>query len=317
MNVLFFGTPDFAVPPLEALLAMPNARVGAVITQPDKPAGRGGVITPPPVKRVAMARGIPVFQPHSLKREFSTLQADLTDLGPFDIGVVVAFGQLLPVDVLEFPRHGCVNIHASLLPRWRGAAPIQRAIEAGDNETGICLMQMEAGLDTGPVFSTAKTAISPTDTAQTLHDRLASMGANLLVRDLENIVSGSRVAAPQPSDGVTYAAKITPHDCQIDWTKSAQEITRKIRAFSPHPGTFSMWEGRRIKIFAAREIKSSPPVTPLPPGTVISAAGGEITIQSGDHVIALDDLQLEGKKRMSAEEFLRGRSLVPGQRLGN
>lgn len=315
MNVLFFGTPTFSVPTLERLIGAQGVAVKAVITQPDRPSGRGAIVTPPPIKRVALEHGIPVFQPHSLKKEFASIKESLATLGPFDIGVVVAFGQILPRDVLSFPRIGCVNIHASLLPRWRGAAPIQRAIESGDPETGVCLMQMDEGLDTGHVYTRAHTPITETDTVATLHDRLALLGGELLVQNLWRIVDGSLPACPQESQGVTYAAKITTEECAIDWSNPASKIARKIRAFSPHPGCFTTWHDRRMKVLRAHEIVATEHGA-HPPGSVIPSAHNELRIQCGTNLLGLDEIQLEGKKKMSAEEFLRGRAIPAGSRLG-
>ena len=313
ITVLFFGTPHFSVPTLDALSCQPGIRVGAVITQPDKASGRGGEIQPSPVKKRALELGIPVFQPKSLRKEFSSLKESLAELGPFDIGVVIAFGQILPEEVLDFPVHGCVNIHASLLPRWRGAAPIHRAIEAGDRETGVCLMKMDIGLDTGAVYSSIVLPITSTDTTPMLHDRLSHDGAQLLIKDLSSIVSGTLEAVPQPSIDITYANKITTAECRIDWTRSAEEITRAIRAFSPHPGSFTGWQGKRLKVLQARTASSE---SSLPPGTVLASPAGHLVIQcGGGTALRLDEVQLEGKKRMMAADFLRGISIPTGSLL--
>ncbi len=316
ITTLFFGTPQFAAPTLQALLDSPHVRVAAVITQPDRPSGRGAVMTPPPVKLLAEQRGIPVFQPLSIRKEFSTLRESLKALGPIDIGVVVAFGQILPVEVLEYPSHGCINIHASLLPRWRGAAPIQRAIEAGDSETGVCLMKMDAGLDTGAVFSRATTHITEDDTAQTLQDRLSGIGAELLLKDLDAIMAGVLHPVPQPTEGVTYAKKITSAESSIVWTRSAAHLANQIRAFNPHPGSHTTWQGRRLKILCARETTLVSPES-HPPGTVVKASSEDILIQCGMGVLRVEELQLEGKKRMTTAEFMRGATLSSGTRLGD
>lgn len=310
--VLFFGTPQFSVPTLEALVRQDGIRVGAVITQPDRAAGRGGQIQASPIKQKALELGIPVFQPTSLRKEFTTLKVALEELGPFDVGVVIAFGQILPQEVLNFPRHGCVNIHASLLPRWRGAAPIHRAIEAGDPATGVCLMKMDIGLDTGPVYSALTVPILPTDTTQTLHDRLSHDGAALLAQDLPEILEGSRPATPQPSEGVTYATKITTAECKIDWSKNAEEIARSIRAFSPHPGSFTELQSKRLKILKARATVSNSSSTA---GTVLTSTAEQFNVQCGHGTsLLVDEVQLEGKKRMSIGDFLRGVSIPPGTR---
>lgn len=312
MNVLFFGTPSFSVPCLQALLEMPGVCVKAVVTQPDRPAGRGGELRASPVKELAVARGIPVLQPTSLKKELAAFKAEADGFGPFDVGVVIAFGQILPKAVLELPRAGCINVHASLLPRWRGAAPIQRAIEAGDRETGVCLMQMDEGLDTGGVFSRATTPISESDTAQTLHDKLSTLGASLLQHDLAAIAQGSLAAAPQEQEGVTYAHKIEASEGLVDWSFPAAQIARRVRALSPHPGCYTFWRGQRMKILfvSARDSAGS---GREPPGTVLAASGGAITVSCGTGAVSISQLQLAGKRQMSAEEFLRGTAVSPGE----
>ncbi len=316
MNIIFFGTPDFSVPTLQALSQMPGTRIGAVITQPDKPSGRGGEVRSPPVKTAALELGIPVFQPHSLRKEFDSLRSKLEQYGPFDVGVVIAFGQILPRDVLNFPAKGCINIHASLLPRWRGAAPIQRAIEAGDDRTGVCLMSMDEGLDTGPVFSCAEVPISAEETARSLHDTLATVGASLLVKDLPVILSGVMQASPQPLQGVTYASKVSGDECKIDWSKSASVVKRAVQAFSPHPGAFTVWQGKRLKVFKTREV-SRATGSERPPGTILESSGDLLIVQCGERShLALEEIQVEGKKRMSIRDFLRGSAIPTGSCLG-
>ncbi len=310
MNVLFFGTPQFSVAALSALLAIPSVKVTAVVTQPDRPAGRGGKITASPVKELALQSGLPVLQPNSLKRELPHILEQLKELEPFDVGVVIAFGQILPREVLQLPRCGCINIHASLLPRWRGAAPIQRAIAAGDSETGVCLMQMDEGLDTGNVFCERRVPIKPHDTTATLHDTLARAGAELLAAELEAIVTGALHATPQPTEGVTYAAKITTEECKLDWKKHADELSLLIRAFTPYPGCFSFWRGKRLKVHYARPIASA---SAAEPGTVTVASGGRLEVRCGTGTLAIQELQLEGKKRMTTDEFLRGTGLTEGE----
>ena len=317
MNVLFFGTPDFSVPTLQALIDAPDISVGAVLTQPDRPSGRGGKITMSPVKQLALAHSIPVFQPASLRKEFESLRGDLAQHGPFDIGVVIAFGQILPKDVLDFPLHGCVNIHASLLPRWRGAAPIQRAIEAGDSETGVCLMKMDVGLDTGAVYAEHRLPIESGDTGATLHDKLAKLGASSLVQALSHIASGALNAVPQPQEGITYASKITTEECRISWHHPARDIALSIRAFSPWPGCFTTWREKRLKILFASESRRSYPHTTTP-GTIVYAQGDRLEIACFQgSAICVNDIQLEGKKRMSVEEFLRGAAFPEGEVIGS
>jgi methionyl-tRNA formyltransferase len=306
IKVLFFGTPTFSVPTLEALYAAPGIQVAAVITQPDKPVGRGGIITPPPIKICAEFHGTPVFQPTSIKKEFTSLKEHLDPLGPFDLGVVIAFGQILPEEVLNFPKAGCVNIHASILPRWRGAAPIQRAIEAGDRETGVCLMQMDIGLDTGAVFSEQRVPITDRDTSSSMHDVLAQAGANLLTRDILQIVNGALSPTPQSDVGVTYAKKVLSDEVKIDWT---------IRAFCPFPGCFTSLNGKRLKILNAHPVESEQSISE-DPGAIIQALSDTLTVKCGNGAIRVVELQLEGKKKMTASEFLRGSNLGVGTVLG-
>ncbi len=316
ISIVFFGTPSFAVPTLEALTEQSNVQVRAVITQPDRPAGRGGILTAPPVKDFALRKNIAVFQPNSIRKEFSSLQAQLDELGPFDLGVVVAFGQILPHEVLTWPRHGCVNIHASLLPRWRGAAPIQRAIEAGDRETGVCIMQMDVGLDTGAVFASSTTPISDSDTTPILHDRLSVLGAQLLMAHLSQIAHGALLASPQPDEGVLYAKKITSDECVISWSQSARDLSRKVRAFTPHPGCFTTWQGRRFKVLLAHEAQAHPSdIRNAPPGIVVRSSPETLVVQCGDGLLSLDEVQLEGKRRMAISEFLRGSQIPAGMTL--
>ncbi len=312
MKVIFFGTPIFAVPALETLYCLPGVEMSAVVTQPDKPAGRGGKVQAPPVKELALRHGTPIFQPHSLRKELPCMRDSLSACGPFDIGVVVAFGQILPREVLEMPRCGCVNIHASILPRWRGAAPIQRAIQAGDEETGVCLMRMEEGLDTGPVFACERTPIYPSDTGGSLHDRLSRLGAQLLKRDIGPIVDGTLKPIVQPEEGVTYAQKISGQECRIDWSAPASEVARSIRAFSPHPGCFSLLRDKRLKVLEARSVAA---LHAAAPGTLVTTSSERLEVACGEGLLRINEVQLEGKKRMSSEEFLRGVALSPGERL--
>jgi len=242
------------------------------------------------------------------------MRSELEALGPFDLGVVIAFGQILPPEVLAFPKAGCVNIHASLLPRWRGAAPIQRAIESGDDETGVCLMQMDAGLDTGKVFSRVHTPLLQTDTYETVHNRLSHIGADLLVRDIHSIVKGELPATPQLREGVTYAKKITADETRIDWSRTATDIHRKIRALAPAPGCYCMLDGKRLKILKAQLLENSG-YTGSCPGTITQALSDTLTVQCGAGALRLEEVQLEGKKRMLVDEFLRGSQIVSGTQL--
>lgn len=308
-RIVFMGTPDFAVPTLRALLAADEYDVVGVVTQPDRPAGRGRVLQAPPVKQVAQGAGVPLIQPPTLRRPeaFAQLQAWQPDLI-----VVAAFGQILRQNVLDLPTHGCINVHASLLPRWRGAAPIQAAIRAGDAETGITIMLMDAGLDTGPVLAQRSIPIEPRETAQTLHDRLAALGAALLLETLPGYLTGSLRPRPQPDDEtpVTYAPQIKKEDGAIDWTRSAEEIDRLVRAFTPWPGTFTHWDGQRLKIIAGE-----PAAGNTPPGHVIPYQDG-IAIGTGAGLFVPSRLQLAGRRAVSAAEFLRGFPAILGATLG-
>lgn len=310
-TILFFGTPQFSVPTLQGLISAQQYRIGAVITQPDRPAGRGRTLTPPPIKTLALRHDIPVFQPKSLKKEFGALRTSLDAIGPFDIGVVIAFGQILPLDVLSYPKKGCINIHASILPRWRGAAPIHRAIAAGDEETGVCLMQMDEGLDTGPVYSCEKTRISPETTTLDLQNTLATMGCELLLRDLPSITSGALIAKPQNEEGITYAHKVSSSEALIDWSESSATISNRIRAFTPIPGCFTYLGEKRIKIMKARRIQSST-VEEKKPGTVLESTNGQLIVSCGDGALAIERVKPEGKKEMEISEFLRGTTVTPG-----
>ena len=288
------GTPAFSVPVLEALLEGGH-EVVAVYTQPPRPAGRGKKPRSGPVQARAEELGLTVRHPVSLKGEAA--QSEFAALGA-DVAVVVAYGLILPQAVLDAPAHGCLNIHASLLPRWRGAAPIQRAIMAGDNETGVCVMQMDAGLDTGAVLLCEATPIAPNDTSASLHDRLSRMGAALIVQALARL--DSLVPVPQPAAGVTYAKKIEKAEARIDWTRSAGEVDRQIRGLSPFPGAWCMMAGERVKLLASRVMPDQGA-----PGQVLRG----LVVACGEGAIEIDRAQRPGKRAMGAEDFLRGFSL--------
>ena len=313
MNVIFFGTPQFSVPSLTTLLAVPNVSIRAVVTQPDRAAGRGDKIQSSPIKQLALQHQITVLQPTSLKKELPLFLESLQELGPFDVGVVIAFGQILPKAVLDLPQHGCINIHASLLPRWRGAAPIQRAILSGDHETGVCLMRMDEGLDTGAIYSRQSVPILATDTCQTIHDSLADIGAKLLCSDLNAIIEGRSTPVEQPNIGITYANKIAASEGLINWSTSSREIALTVRAFSPRPGCFTFWRGERLKILLAHESTFSSE-TIATPGSVISIHGGYLEVACGSGSLLIEQLQVAGKRQMSTAEFLRGTVLSPGER---
>ena len=302
MRLVFAGTPRFAVPALEALAAAGH-ELAAVLTQPDRPAGRGLAAAAGPVKQVAQRRGVPVLQPPTLKD--AAVQARLADLAP-DALVVAAYGLILPQAVLDIPRLGALNIHASLLPRWRGAAPIERALLAGDPVTGVCIMQMDAGLDTGPVLLRDELPIASEDTAGTLHDKLAALGARLIVAAL---ASGALRPTPQPTEGVTYAAKIEKHETRLEWSRSANEVERQVRAFNPAPGAGARMRGAELKLWRATVVEARGA-----PGAVLAAGADGISVACGDGALRLEELQRAGGRRLPAAAFLRGFPLAPGDR---
>ncbi|MFZ8886423.1 MAG: methionyl-tRNA formyltransferase [Steroidobacteraceae bacterium] len=309
LSIVFAGTPDFAVPALEAI-AGSRHRVVAVYTQPDRPAGRGLKLLASPVKRRAGELGLPVFQPTTLRDEGAA--GALAALAP-DVLVVVAYGLILPQAILDVPRLGCLNIHASLLPRWRGAAPIQRAILAGDAETGVTIMGMEAGLDTGPMLLREAEPIGPEESAGRLHDRLAQRGAKLIVAALDQLEHGEARFTPQPTEGVTYAAKLDKSEAILDWTLSALDLARRVRAFDPWPVAETTLEGRQLRIWAARPVEAS--TGDARPGTILRAGGAGIEVACGQGVLNLERVQLAGGKPLPAGDFVRGRALT-GRVLG-
>ena len=299
------GTPDFAVPALAAL-AEAGHEIAAVYSQPPRPAGRGHKTRPSPVQAFAEARGWPVHTPRSLKGEAA--QAAFAELG-LDAAVVVAYGLILPPAVLAAPRLGCLNVHASLLPRWRGAAPIQRAILAGDAETGVTIMHMDEGLDTGPLLLAERVPIGPETTAAGLHDILAALGARLIVEALDGLAGGRLAARPQPAEGVTYAAKLSRAESALDWRRPAAELERQVRAFAPWPGATMEMSGETLKVLAAEPVER---VSEAAPGTVLD---GSLTVACGAGALRVTRLQRAGKAAMDAEAFLRGFALAPGTRL--
>ena len=310
LRILFAGTPDFAAASLAALLDSEH-EVIAVHTQPDRPAGRGRKLQMSPVKALALEHALPVHQPESLKRDPDAV-AHLRSLGA-DLMVVVAYGLLLPPAVLEAPRLGCVNVHASLLPRWRGAAPIQRAILAGDRDTGICIMRMEAGLDTGPVFHRVATAIGEHETGGDLHDRLAELGARALIETLPGIADGSREPQPQDDRLATYAHKLTKEEAVIDWTWPAAAIERQVRAFNPWPVAQTSLEDAVLRVWDAEAEPQS--AHSVAPGRVVQADRAGIRVATGEGLLRITRLQPAGKKPMSAGDYLNARHL-DGTQLG-
>ena len=309
MNLVFAGTPAFAVPALKALVEAGHV-LRAVYTQPDRPAGRGRRVGESAVKQAARELELPVRQPARL----DTAAADeLRGLAP-DAMIVVAYGQLLSPAVLAIPRLGCINVHASLLPRWRGAAPIARAIEAGDAVTGVSIMQMEAGLDTGPVWATAETAITDTDTAATLHDRLSVLGARLLVDTLARLTHGDVAAQIQDDARACYAKKLRKEEAIIDWSQPAAVLHRRIRAFLPRPVACTTFRGKLLRLWGVDPLESTP--TTSAPGTLIAVEADGIRVATGAGALNLTQLQLEGGKVLSAREFANGQRPTVGERLG-
>ncbi|MET0230166.1 MAG: methionyl-tRNA formyltransferase [Rhodanobacteraceae bacterium] len=301
LRLVFAGTPEFAVPCLDACLAAP-AEVVAVYTQPDRPAGRGRKRTPSPVKQRALAANIPVEQPETLKDPDA--QRRLADYAP-DLVIVVAYGLILPKKVLAIPRLGCWNVHASLLPRWRGAAPIQRAILAGDSQSGVDLMQMEAGLDTGPVLIERRTPISRDDTGGTLHDRLATLGADALREGLERLGRGETLEAhAQSADGIAYAHKIEKSEARLDWNEPASVLERKVRAFDPWPAAEAELWNERVRIWSAEAIDAR---TDQPPGTIVATGRDAIDIATGKGLLRILEVQREGGRRISVRDWQNSR----------
>lgn len=310
MRIIFAGTPDFAATTLAALLTT-NHEICAVYSQPDRPAGRGRKLTASPVKQLALAHNIPVEQPLNFKAE-----AERQQLASYqaDLMIVVAYGLLLPQSVLDIPRLGCINVHASLLPRWRGAAPIQRAILAGDSKTGICIMQMEAGLDTGPVIKCAEIAIDTVDTAVTLHDKLADLGAATLLETLANIETLQQNAIPQNDADSCYAAKLLKTEATIDWSQSAIQIERQIRAFNAWPVAQTQWQDKVLRIWHAAALSDT--AANATPGTILQVDRQGIDVATGAGQLRLLTLQAPGKKALSVNDFLNAHPLQAGEQLG-
>ena len=304
MRVIFAGTPDFAASALAAVIEAGH-EILVVLTQPDRPKGRGMKLTPSPVKTLALQHELPVWQPENLKD--MAIQQQLRDLQA-DVMVVAAYGLLLPAAVLNIPQHGCLNIHASLLPRWRGAAPIQRAIEAGDAESGVCIMQMDVGLDTGDVLLSRSTPITEVTTAAQLHDDLAVIGAQAIVEALAKLPE--LTAIPQPEAGVTYAQKLSKADAEIDWALGAKQIHAKIRALNPVPGAWSSLNEQVIKIWASKVLEQS---SDAAIGSIVAADKQGIAVQTGAGVILITELQASGSKRMAAAAFVAGHADLMGQ----
>ena len=314
MRIAFAGTPDFAVPALKAVLGSSHTVVG-VLTQPDRPKGRGRQIAASPVKEAALAHGLPISQPQTLKDEAG--RADLASWEP-DALVVVAYGLILPRAALTLPRLGCLNIHASLLPRWRGAAPIQRAVLAGDSVSGVTIMLMDVGLDTGPMLLKKEVPIGRTDTGGSLHDRLATVGASAVLEALDGYSQGTLVPVPQPAEGVTYAAKIEKAEALIDWSRDALAIERQVRAFNPWPVAETRMEGEQLRVYEAIAEEGAS-AGAGESGTIVAVRDDAVVVQCGSGRLGLRQLQRPGRRAVSAGDFARGGAGGPqlvGKRLG-
>lgn len=308
LKVIFAGTPEFALPMLEALFESPH-EICAVFTQPDRPAGRGQKMHSSPIKQFAVEKHLPIFQPNTLRDP--VIQQQIAELQA-DVMIVVAYGLILPAVILAMPKYGCINVHASLLPRWRGAAPIQRAILAGDTETGISIMQMDAGLDTGPVYERRACEILTTDTASLVHDKLTQIGSESLMHCLEKIQNGTAHTIPQINEYATYATKLNKTEADIQWQQSAQEIDRMIRAFNPWPIAYSTLDDQHIRIWSATPLNTE---TNASPGTLIQKNKDEIIVATGKGDLRLNYLQLPGGKSLATKDLLNAHAALfaPGQ----
>lgn len=306
MRAVFMGTPDIAAEVLKSLL-LSRHEIVAVVTQPDRPKGRGRELTKSPVKLVAEEHGIPVLQPEKVKAPEAV--AELKALAP-EVILVVAFGQILSKEILELPKYGCINVHASLLPEYRGAAPIQWAVIDGKEKTGITIMRMDEGIDTGDMICREEIAITAEETGGSLHDKLAAVGGPLLLRALEQIEDGTAVYTPQNQETYTYAKMLRKDMGRIDFTKSAEELERLIRGLNPWPSAFTRWQGKTLKLWSASV--SYERFEACPCGTLVSVKNGMLWIMTGNGILQVRELQPEGKRRMTTEEFLRGYPLTPG-----
>jgi len=308
-RLLFMGTPHFALPSLQALIEK-GYPIIAVVTQPDKPQGRGRKVLPPPVKELAMKYGIPVLQPERVRE--SSFLLEFSHLKP-DMVVLVSFGQILPPEIIHKPPYGCINVHPSLLPRHRGPAPINWTLIEGDEKTGVTIMMMDEGVDTGPVLLQEETHVAPDETYDLLHDRLAEMGARLLVEAIELMGAGKITPKPQVNEGATYARRLTKEDALIDWNRGSKEIVRKIRGMSSVPGAFTYLKGRILKIYQASYRLDN---ASLAPGTIGEPGKEGLPVRALDGEVYLKEVQFEGKRRLPIQEFLRGYRFTPGERVG-
>lgn len=303
LRIIFAGTPEFAATALQALLESEH-QVVAVLTQPDRPSGRGKKLSVGPVKALALSHQIPVLQPLNLRDNNIARQLDEQTA---DVMVVVAYGLLIPPAVLTLPRYGCINVHGSLLPRWRGAAPIQRAIEAGDAQTGVGIMQMEVGLDTGPVLLERRTPVTPEDTGASVHDRLAALGASALMEALADLPALQASATVQPQDGITYAHKLSKDDALLDWGDEPLRQVNRVRAFNPWPVAWTYYGGEPLKVWAAQVLLEPASADGLVLGTILKVATEGLTVATGSGAVLLTELQLPGKRAMAVADLLRGR----------
>lgn len=313
-KVIFFGTPGFSASILEKILTFDFIKIIAVVTQEDRPTGRGKQLTPPQVKSFAEKHNIPVIQPKSIRKELNIFRDKLAALGQIDLGIVVAFGQIIPESVLKIPINGCINIHTSILPRWRGAAPIQRAIMEGDLETGVCLMSMDAGLDTGGVYAEKRVKIEEQTTFDELQEILLRKSHELLEENLRSILNCEINPKPQSQDGITYATKISNSECLIDFNKPADKVHNHIRGLSSIPGAYTFINGKRLKVFKSHVIDRSSGFKS--PGEITFLDNRTLRVQCNPGEISIDEVQLEGKKRNKIDEFLRGMSLGIDVKLG-
>ena len=312
LKILYMGTPEFAVPPLTSLIKDTQYKVVGVFTKPDARAGRGKKMRFSPVKEVALQNNIPVFQPNSIKKQWDETVSFLSTLDEIDVGVVCAYGQILPEKMLNLPKHGCINIHASLLPKWRGAAPIHRAILHGDTTSGITLMQMDKGLDTGDWYLKEEVDITEETTTGELHDALSLAGATLLTNNLLNITTGKLKSIAQEDKHASYAKKIDKAEGKIDWNLEPRALCRHIHAMSPFPGAFSHYNGKRVKIFRVTAANPFHDKALLPPGTIYHTDSTNLDVCCHNGVISLQELQLEGKSKLSIRDFLAGSSFQTG-----
>ncbi|GAB4123078.1 MAG: methionyl-tRNA formyltransferase [Acidobacteriota bacterium] len=313
IRVVFLGTPEFALPTLQALLDCPDVELAGVITQPDRPAGRGRRLTPPPVKEAAVNAGVPVWQFERIRRNPEALEV-LEQLHP-DVGVVVAFGQILPPDFFGKPPHGMLNVHASILPKYRGAAPIVHALLNGERETGVSIMKIDAGMDTGGVLKVLRVPIEVETTAGELEATLSRRGAELLVEVLPDYIEGRLVPVPQDPEGASHAPMIRHDDARVDWSRSAWEIHNRIRAMNPNPGAYCYWRGQELKLWRSFP---GPEVADLPehaqPGRIVIARDGQLGVLCGDgRLVTVTELQMPGRRRLSARDFINGMRLSAGE----